>query len=180
MRLRRVQIGLTLLTIFMGGTTLVSSQSTSSKASPRLLDEFGLRLSWEERGARLDMLFSELGIYKEPGKETSSTGYVLIYCGKVCRYGEVESHIRGIELKMSAREVPRDRIKVFAAGYREQLTIELWVAPDGQLAPTPRPTLTIDKVRFTKVTKRIVEAYDCCDNPNEVWEDYKKNKRINL
>lgn len=181
MAFRRVHIATTLLAIVAGSIIVATSaaQPISSKTSVRLLDELKPGLGSEERSARLDMFFSELGFYQEPQKDTASVGYVLVYCGKVCRYGEVEAHVRGIILKSHTRRVPRNRLKIVAAGYREEATVELWVASNDQVAPVPKPTIDIKHVNFTRATKRIVEAYDCCDDPNEVWEYYIKNKRIN-
>jgi len=103
----------------------------------------------------------------------SSVGYVLLYCGKVCRYGEVEAHIRGIELKMNARVVPRNRMRIVVAGYRDKFTIELWIASDNKAAPVPTPTLNIKQVTFAKPTRRSVEAYDCCDSQDYMWKVFK-------
>jgi hypothetical protein len=157
------------------GFPMVSlGQSVSnSSTSLRLLDEFGAGLGSEERSARFDVLFSELGFYEEARKNSPSIGHVLIYCGRVCRYGEVEAHMRGIELKMHAREVPRSRMRVVGAGYRDKLTIELWIASDNKAALVPRPTLNIKQVTFAKPTRRIVEAYDCCDSPDYLWKIFK-------
>ncbi len=144
-----------------------------SQTSLQLIDEFGPGLGSEERSARFDALFSELGFYEKARKNSPSIGYVLVYCGKVCRYGEVEAHIRGIELKMHAREVPRSRMRIVAAGYRDKLTIELWIASDNKAAPVPTPALNIKQVTFAKPTRRIVEAYDCCDSPYYLWKVFR-------
>lgn len=144
-----------------------------SQTSLQLLDEFGSGLGSEERSARFDVLFSELGFYEESRKNSPAIGYVFVYCGKVCKYGEAEAHIRGIELKMRAREVPRSRMRIVAAGYREKFTIQLWTASDDRAAPVPEPTLNIKHVTFTKLGRRIVEPYDCCDSPNSLWKVFK-------
>ena len=153
--------------------TFAQAPVPSIRTTLRLLDEFGSGLGSEERSVRFDVLFSELGFYEETGTNSTSVGYVLIYCGKVCRYGEVESHIRGIELKIHTRKAPRNRLKIIAAGYREKLTVELWLASDGNAAPVPRPTINIKQVAFTKATRPIVQAYDCCDDTGFLWRSFK-------
>lgn len=148
-------------------------QALSSQTTLQLLDELGPRLGSEERSARLDALFNELGFYNESTKDSPSMGYILIYCGKRCRYGEIEAHIRGLELKIHTRGVPRDRLRIIGAGYRESQTVELWIASDGNAAPVPRSTLNIKQVTFTKTTKHIVENYDCCDDNGYLWKTFK-------
>ena len=165
-------ISLLIGSIFASGG-IAQSSLVNSRTELRLVDEFGPRLGSEERSARFDAFFSELGFYSEPNQNNGSVGHILVYCGKVCRYGEVEAHIRGIELKINTRQVPRNRFRIIAAGFRDDLAIELWAASDDKAAPVPRPTLNIKHVTFTKPTRRIVEDYDCCDDNGYLWRSFK-------
>lgn len=138
-----------------------------------LINELG-KTNSEIRSASFDFLFHEL--YNKPG----STGYVILYCGKSCLYGEVESHIRGIEIKIWLREFDRRRLKVINAGFRDSFSLELWVVPAGASPPTPNPSVNIKDVVFRRGLRLSITPYDCCDDPDEVWDYYKKNKRISF
>src|SRR5215211_7638428 len=94
-----------------------------SRSPTKLVDQFGI-LPAEDLSARFDSLFQ--AISQAPG----SVGYVLLYCGKKCRYGEIEAHQRGIEVKIAMRMFDRSRIVVLNAGYRESFETELWLTVD--------------------------------------------------
>ena len=65
----------------------------NDKPVPVLIDSI-IRGDGEIRSAKFDRFLIELA------NRTNSKGFVLIYCGKKCQYGEVEAHIRGIESKI--------------------------------------------------------------------------------
>lgn len=150
----------------------VNSQSSAtgvdqnSKPAAKLVDEFG-KMNSEERSARFDLLFQEIS-------ETSgSVAYVLLYCGKKCRYGEIEAHMRGIELKVALRKFDRSRLVVVNAGFRESFGTELWIVPKDACPPSPKPTVNIKYVVFAERGKYLMEAYDCCGDFSDVWKNYK-------
>jgi hypothetical protein len=137
------------------------------KNSPiKLVDQFGTMNS-EERSSRLDMLFAEIA------QTPNSIGYVLLYCGKKCRYGEIEAHQRGIEIKIALRRFDRNRIVVLNAGFRETFETELWISADPRVAPKPNSTVNIRLVEFSRSTKQEYEAYECCDDYSDVWKNLK-------
>jgi hypothetical protein len=133
----------------------VSLYGQESKPIPRLVDSFTISTS-EERSLFLDLLFSE--IEKDPG----AVGYITIFCGKTCRYGEVEAHLRGIEMKINFRGFSRNKIKIINGGFRETFTTELWVVPKGACAPPLNSTLSISQVKFSGTFKSKSVPYDCC------------------
>lgn len=135
---------------------------SKAAASAKLVDEFGLSNS-EERSARFDAFFAEIS--ESPG----STGYVLLYCGKQCRYDEIIAHMRGIEVKIALRKFDRSRIVVQDAGFKYSFKTELWIAPEGSAAPRSNSELLVQDVTFTKSGKYIMELYDCCDTYEDVW-----------
>jgi hypothetical protein len=75
------------------------------KAVAVLFDEFG-KVNSELRSGKFDALFAELS------KSPNSIGYVFLFCGRVCQYGEIEAHIRGIEVKINLRNFDRNRLVV--------------------------------------------------------------------
>jgi hypothetical protein len=136
------------------------------KPSVELVDHFGT-LNSEERSSRFDSLFQQIL------QKTGSVGYVFLYCGKQCRYGEIEAHQRGIEVKIALRGFDRSRIVVLNAGFREKFETELWLAPDNELAPRPKSTLNIRYIDFAKASRLTREHYDCCDDYSDVWQNIK-------
>lgn len=131
-----------------------------------LVDSFG-KSNGEERSAKFDNFFIQID--NNPG----STGYVFVFCGKVCRYGEVESHFRGIELKTAYHKYPRDRMVLLHGGYRDSQEVELWLAPPGAGAPVPKGTRNIRDVKFTRSTNRLIEPYDCCGDYESTWKTFR-------
>lgn len=131
-----------------------------------LVDQFGV-MTAEDRSGRFDLLFSQ--IMQSP----ESVGYVFLYCGKKCRYGEIEAHQRGIEIKIGLRRFERNRIVVVNAGFRENFETELWIAKEKNDVPEPKSTLNIRYVEFSPSSKRAFEAYECCDDYSDFWKNLK-------
>ena len=136
------------------------------RPATKLVDNFGT-LGSEDRSSRFDGLFQELS--QNPG----TVGFVFLFCGKTCRYGEIEAHLRGIEIKIALRKFDRSRLVVLHGGFREEFETELWLAADETSAPKPKSTINIRYVTFTKASGRTYEMYDCCDDYSEFWKNLK-------
>jgi hypothetical protein len=110
----------------------------------RKLDEYGnLRLSDEK--ARLDNFAIELQ------NDPTAQGYILCYGGRVGRAGEAQRRCsRAKSYVNKQRGVEASRIVTMDAGYKEDLTVELWVVPSGGVPPLPSPTVDPSEVRFSK------------------------------
>src|SRR5688572_5073152 len=103
----------------------------------------------------------------------SSTVYVLIYEGKELKYnsrknktelvfpnyGSAKAKIRSIKKYLSIRKFPAERFEFVKAGFRKNLTVEIWLVPAGATPPKPTPTLTKMKYRKGKATGFCI---DCC------------------
>jgi hypothetical protein len=62
--------------------------------------------------------------------------------------------------KQALRNFPRvERFNFIEAGFREKLTVEIWLAPNGATLPKPTPTLT--KMKYRK-GKAVGFCIDCC------------------
>ena len=144
-----------------GGTARVDEPSS------RLVDQFGSRLSSEDRSVRFDHLFSEL--LKTP----NSIAYVVLYCGKTCKYGEVEAHMRGIEIKIALRKFDHSKLVVVNGGFRDKFDTELWLVENKSAPPEIKPTVNIKYVTFAGTTRRTFEYYDCCDDYRTFWKNLK-------
>ena len=157
--------------IFLGTSQAIGQKTlTIKKDLPNaiLINQSG-KTNGEIRSAQFDGLFSDLNA--KPG----STGYVFLFCGKICQYGEIEAHLRGIEVKVRSRSFDRNRLIILNAGYHESFMTEFWLVPAGASPPTPKSTITIKDVTFNGLSKRTVEFYDCCDDEAEKWKELKKN-----
>ena len=91
-----------------------------------------------------------------------SNGYIIVYCGKICRYGEVEAHLRGIELSLRFKGVPENTFKVIAGGYKEKTTTEFWMVPANACPPPLDSSVGIREVKFRGKFRKTVVDYECC------------------
>jgi hypothetical protein len=173
-----VKIGLsTLLALCVLAVSGVSQVKTRTptlsinkpELSATLIDEFPIMNS-EERSSRFDNFFSE--ILKAPG----STGYVLLFCGKKCRYDEIVAHMRGIEVKIAFRNFDRSRLVLQNAGFLSEFRTQLWLVPAGASAPRAVSEFNVNEVEFTEPGRYPLEAYECCDDYTYVWQKLTKKK----
>ncbi len=160
-----------LLSINITAQEIKTTKTVAALPAAVLIDTFG-RATGEERSARFDNFFHQL--LNNPG----SLGYVFLYCGKTCRYGEIEAHFRGIELKTAWNKFPRERLVVLHGGYRDAHGIELWLAPEGACPPVQKSTVNIKDVTFSGGASTSLESYDCCDDNGELWNRLKRNKKL--
>jgi hypothetical protein len=128
---------------------IVSSASTSPR---KLVETRSYDHGWEANTGALDLLSNALQ------HEPNSTGYIFIYGA---RRGYRSDVVRRMECMknymLQRRGIPADSLRVINGGYREHAMVELWVAPQGSLAPVPRPTVRPKNVRF----KRGGTRYTC-------------------
>lgn len=122
----------------------VESPAPPVPAPTRKLDEYG-NISWNDEKPRLDNFAIELQM------QTAAKGYILCYGGKVGREGEARRRCQRAAGYVSAvRSIDAARIVTVDGGFREELTVELWVAPPGLTPPQPSPTVDRSEVRFVK------------------------------
>jgi hypothetical protein len=136
------------------------------KPTTTLVDQFGVKNS-EERSMRFDNFFQQIS------RRSGSVGYIVLYCGKMCQYGEIEAHMRGIEIKISLRQFERSNLVIVNGGFREKFDTELWLVENGSSPPEIRPTVNIKYVSFAGTTRRTLEYYDCCDDYRTFWKNLK-------
>ncbi len=110
----------------------------------------------EDASARIDNLINKVG------ENPNNKGYLIVYCGKSCQYGEVEAHIRGIRLKLNSRNANKNQFVILSGGYQEVATTELWFVPENSCLPKLNSTVDIHDVIFKGTFKRKVVYYDCC------------------
>jgi len=156
-----------LILVILVAATSIAAQETAPVS--QLFDTIG-KSNGEVRSMTFDGLFMQLQ------NIPNSTAYVFVYCGKVCKYGEVESHIRGIELKIDSRKFHRSQIVILNGGFREKQEVEIWTQPIGADPPFPRSTLNIKNVTFSKSNAALIEPYDCCGSLTTQWKTFTPTK----
>jgi hypothetical protein len=127
---------------------------SQDKPKPVLFDSFNYSNS-EDASARIDNWRNELN------NTPQNTGFVVVYGGQNGKRGEVEAHLRGIKQAFRLKGIDEKRIIISKGGYREKLTVEFWIVPQGANSPTPSPTVDAKKVRFRGVSAKII-PYECC------------------
>jgi hypothetical protein len=137
-------------TVTVGGLdascTNSASCSVSVKAPPpnsRKVDEYG-NLRFNDEKARLDQFAIQLQ------NDPTAQGYIIVYGGRVGRAGEAQARAdRAKAYLVNNRGISADRIVTVDGGYREQLTTELYVVPQGATPPQATPTVQPGEVRTT-------------------------------
>src|SRR5204862_4577198 len=123
-----------------------ASCTTSIKPPPpgsRKFDEYG-NIRFNDEKARLDNFAIELQ------NDPTSQGYLICYGGRRGRAGEAQRRCdRAKDYLVTTRGISADRIVTVDGGYRENLTVELWIVPQGATAPTASPTVDPSEVKAT-------------------------------
>jgi hypothetical protein len=124
---------------------VVAPGVASASVEARKLMEFG-NVGWEDEMARLDYLNIKLG------EEPQSTAYVIVYGGRRGdRRGETQARMACIkDYMLYRRGLSSDRIVIANGGYREESTVELWLAAPGENRPAATPTVSAKEVKFKK------------------------------
>lgn len=101
----------------------------------RKFDEYS-DLSFKEEKAHLDVLAVQLR--QEPGAQA----YIIVYAGRRSPIGEaIRRGNRAKSYLEKSKKTDPERITVVDGGDRENVSVELWVAPTGAQAPAPTPTI---------------------------------------
>lgn len=132
----------------------------------RKVDEFGT-VSCDDYLARMDSAI------QESTNNPSATVYILIYEGKEVTYnartkkeepvlpilGSTKAKIASIKEYLALRKISAEKFSFIDAGFRENPGVEIWLVPKG--AVPPKPTPTIEKMKFRKGNPRRFCTY-CC------------------
>jgi len=84
----------------------------------------------------------------------SSTGWFLP------EYGLGKAKIRSMKKYLASKGVQLSRFSFLPVRFREKLSIEVWMVPEGVVSPTPTPTLK--KMRY-RSGKPSGFCLNCCD-----------------
>jgi hypothetical protein len=87
----------------------------------------------------------------QPGTQA----YLLVYGGRRGRAGEaLKLATRSQKYLVESRGIHADRIVTLDAGYRETLTIDLWIVPTGSNRPVAEPTVDPSEAQIIQTEKR--------------------------
>jgi hypothetical protein len=134
-------------TVDVGGYDRSCLTSNSCTLSPglapmsRKVDEYGSITVGDEK-ARLDNFVIELQ------NDPTAQGYLLCYGGRGGQRGEGPRRCRRArEYMVTTRGIDAERLVAVDGGFREVLTVELWVVPSGATPPQAAPTFSPGKPR---------------------------------
>jgi hypothetical protein len=141
-------------TVDVGGYGRECSTSSSCTvnfprvAVARKIDEYG-NIRFNDEKARLDNFAIELQ------NDPTAQGYLLCYGGRTGRAGEAQRRCdRAKDYLVTTRGLDASRIVTVDGGYREDLTVELWVVPTGATPPAGSPTVDPSEVKTTTTPAR--------------------------
>ena len=119
----------------------------------RKIDEFG-------DVTCADITFRSINFFDEVRKIQNSTGYVIVYNGKLTynakdkplypHRNEAKSEIENIKTRIDLNRFDKKRVVFIEGGLRDYLTVEFWLVPKNTTPPKPTPTLTKMKYRKGK------------------------------
>ena len=119
-------------------TTSLPQQSTPSR-----VDEYG-NIRFNDEKARLDNY--AIALQNDPGAQ----GYIICYGGRRGRTGEAQARCdRAKNYLVNERQIDASRVVTLDGGFREELTVELWVVPTGATPPTASATVDPSEVQTT-------------------------------
>jgi hypothetical protein len=120
----------------------------AAPANPRKFDEYG-NIRFNDEKARLDNF--AVALQNEPG----SQGVIIGYGGRRGRAGEAQARAdRARDYLVNERGIEAGRITTIDGGYREELTVELWIVPTGATPPTASPTVDASEVQTAPTPRR--------------------------
>ena len=135
-----------ILKSILASLSLLLAMATASSATveSRKIDEIS-NFNWEDLMARLD--FYAIQLQTAP----DSSGHLIIYDGQRSRRGEVQGWMDCVKnYLVERRGIDNNRIMIVNGGYREKLTVEMWLVPRGGNLPQATPTVKPKDVKFRK------------------------------
>lgn len=138
---------LLMVTLFTAGTTSRAGLLARQQGVPKP-DEYG-DICWSREKEVLRNFAIRLK------NEPNTRGYILTYAGRQTPSLDV-ARKRGERAKkyLIKLGLPAERIVAVDGGFREHLTWEIWVVPDGAEPPFPTPTVEKSDVKIIAKPKK--------------------------
>ena len=130
-----------LISGFPGECTADASTTIPVAGPAKKVDEYG-SVKEEDEAARLDNFFANI----TPGELT----YILAYAGRTSPRGQANADLKRIRAYLVKAGVPSERIGTIDGGFKEEITRELWLVPEGADAPRPSPTISAKDIVYPK------------------------------
>lgn len=138
-------------TVEVGGLPAACERSTSCATTlievprcGRAFDEYG-DITFENEQARLDNF--AIALQNDP----SATAFLMCYGGRVGYEGEAQRRCdRAKDYMSRTRGIGGDRILTADGGFREDLTVLMWLVPSGATLPQATPTVDPSEVTILK------------------------------
>jgi hypothetical protein len=110
----------------------------------RKFDEYS-NLSFDEEKKHLSDFATQLQA------DPNAKGYIIAYAGRIAHAGEAQARAdRAKNYLINERGINARRIVTIDGGYREALTVDLWIRPNGWRAPKASPTVDPSKAQIIK------------------------------
>lgn len=105
-------------------------------------DEYG-NLSFSDEKARLDNFAIQLQNVEK------ASGLILVYAGRKATFGEAQIRAnRARDYLINVRGINPERVKTVDGGFREDLTVQLYIVPEGMSPPSANPTVDPSEVEL--------------------------------
>ena len=128
--------------------TSASCTTGISALNARKIDEYG-NIRFNDEKARLDNYAIELQ------NDPTAQGYLVCYGGRRGRTGEAQRRCdRAKDYLVTTRGIEASRIVTVDGGFKEDLTVELWVVPAGATPPQATPSVDPSEVQPTRAPAR--------------------------
>ncbi len=125
-----------------------NAQNENTVIADRLFDQYG-DIEDEHEMARLDYIAIQL--QKEPGV----IAHFIVYAGKRSCTGQAQARARRAkDYLVNVRGVSFDRVIWRDGGYREELTVDVYLLPRGAAEPSITPTILRSEAQVKKRCKR--------------------------
>ncbi|MDT5062559.1 MAG: hypothetical protein QOH63_3018 [Acidobacteriota bacterium] len=150
--MRNVRISFACFSLILSVAGFSTAQIT---ADPHIFDKF-VNVNCEDEMARLDNYAIQLQ------NTPSSQAYIIVYGGRVGRRGEARARASRIKSYLvENRGIDANHVTKIDGGYRESLTIELWIIPRDVGPPASTPTLRPRDIRFKRGKIKRWEYRQC-------------------
>jgi hypothetical protein len=109
-------------------------------------DEYS-SISFAQEKERLDQF--AIALVEQQRRESGTRGYVIAYAGRRARVDEAKARAeRAKRYLINERGIKAGHIITIDGGHREDLMVELYLAPHGTPAPTATPTVIPNDVQI--------------------------------
>ena len=116
--------------------------------TPVKFDEYG-NIRWSDEKARLDNFAIQLSNSKD------MVGCIQVYAGQKARFAEARLRAnRARKYLLDVRHISPERVKIIDAGYRQELTVTLWIVSAEAQPPLSTPTVDPSNVKIVYDKKR--------------------------